>query len=87
VRPLLPAAQAGGDNNSPDVRIPVAITKLFRSLLDWNLFSTEQPQLHDKRIYLVSTHARRRMGVQCGRAQRCRRGLPNHAADALPTTP
>lgn len=44
--------EAGGDNNSSDVRIPVAITKLFRSLLDWNLFSTEQPQLQDKRIYL-----------------------------------
>ncbi len=46
--------EAGPDNTSRDVRIPAAITRLFRSPLDWNLFSSLQPQLAERQIYLVS---------------------------------
>lgn len=47
--------EAGPDNTSRDVKIPAAITRLFRSPLDWNLFSELQPQLAERQIYLVST--------------------------------
>ncbi|KAI7844723.1 hypothetical protein COHA_001810 [Chlorella ohadii] len=45
--------EAGPDNTSRDVRIPAAITRLFRSPLDWNLFSSLQPQLAERQIYLA----------------------------------
>jgi choline dehydrogenase-like flavoprotein len=34
--------EAGPGNTSRDVKIPAAITRLFRSPLDWNLFSELQ---------------------------------------------
>lgn len=49
--------EAGPDNTSRDVRIPAAITRLFRSPLDWNLFSSLQPQLAERQIYLVGAGA------------------------------
>jgi fatty acid photodecarboxylase len=45
--------EAGAGNNSINVRIPAAITKLFRSALDWNLFSESQKQLLDRQVYLA----------------------------------
>nr|WGL47427.1 fatty acid photodecarboxylase [Chlorella sorokiniana] len=45
--------EAGPDNTSRDVKIPAAITRLFRSPLDWNLFSSLQPQLAERQIYLA----------------------------------
>lgn len=49
--------EAGPDNTSRDVKIPAAITRLFRSPLDWNLFSELQPQLAERQIYLVGAGA------------------------------
>lgn len=45
--------EAGADNTSRDVRVPAAFTRVFRSALDWNLFSELQHQLAERQIYLV----------------------------------
>lgn len=45
--------EAGPPNNSINTRIPAALTRLFRSNLDWNLFSRLQPQLNDRQVYLA----------------------------------
>lgn len=45
--------EAGADNTSRDVRVPAAFTRIFRSGLDWNLFSELQHQLAERQIYLV----------------------------------
>jgi hypothetical protein len=45
--------EAGGGNTSRDVRIPAAFTRIFRSAMDWNLFSDRQPRLEDRQIYLA----------------------------------
>jgi glycine/D-amino acid oxidase-like deaminating enzyme len=45
--------EAGPDNTSRDVKIPAALTRLFRSPLDWNLFSERQQQLAARQIYMV----------------------------------
>nr|7AV4_AAA Chain AAA, Fatty acid photodecarboxylase, chloroplastic [Chlorella variabilis] len=45
--------EAGPDNTSRDVKIPAAITRLFRSPLDWNLFSELQEQLAERQIYMA----------------------------------
>lgn len=45
--------EAGPDNTSRDVRIPAALTRLFRSPLDWNLFSERQQQLAARQIYMA----------------------------------
>jgi choline dehydrogenase-like flavoprotein len=49
--------EAGPDNTSRDVRIPAALTRLFRSPLDWNLFSERQQQLAARQIYMVGGRA------------------------------
>lgn len=51
--------EAGPDNTSRDVKIPAAITRLFRSPLDWNLFSELQEQLAERQIYMVRAAAAR----------------------------
>ncbi|KAL4424367.1 hypothetical protein ABPG75_001668 [Micractinium tetrahymenae] len=45
--------EAGADNTSRDVRVPAAFTRIFRSALDWNLFSELQRQLAERQIYLA----------------------------------
>jgi choline dehydrogenase-like flavoprotein len=45
--------EAGPGNTSRDVKIPAAITRLFRSPLDWNLFSELQHQLAERQIYMA----------------------------------
>lgn len=45
--------EAGGDNTSRNVRIPAAFTRIFRSPLDWNLFTDRQRQLSDRQVYLA----------------------------------
>ncbi|PSC67760.1 glucose-methanol-choline oxidoreductase [Micractinium conductrix] len=45
--------EAGADNVSRDVKVPAAITRLFRSPLDWNLFSELQEQLAARQIYMA----------------------------------
>lgn len=45
--------EAGPDNTSRDVKIPAAITRLFRSPLDWNMFSELQQQLAHRQIYMA----------------------------------
>ena len=42
--------QAGGDNNSPDVSIPAAIVKLFKSNLDWNMYSDKEEDLDKRKV-------------------------------------
>ena len=42
-------AQAGGDNKSRDITIPAAITRLFKSQLDWNLYSNREQHLDDRK--------------------------------------
>lgn len=44
--------EAGSDNTSPNIKIPVAFTKIFRSDLDWNLFSKMQSEVSNRQIYL-----------------------------------
>jgi choline dehydrogenase-like flavoprotein len=51
VRVLL--LEAGGGNTSRDVRVPAAFTRIFRSPLDWNLFSDAQRALGDRQVYLA----------------------------------
>lgn len=43
-------AQAGGPNNSRDVTIPAAITRLFKSALDWNLYSDKVKDLNERKV-------------------------------------
>lgn len=44
--------EAGEDNTSRNVRIPAAFTRIFRSPLDWNLFSDREKPVDDRQIYL-----------------------------------
>jgi choline dehydrogenase-like flavoprotein len=45
--------EAGPDNTSRNTRIPAAFTRIFRSPLDWNLFSPNQSLLANRQIYLA----------------------------------
>lgn len=45
--------EAGTTNTSRDVKIPAAFTRIFRSPLDWNLFTPNQAALADRQIYLA----------------------------------
>ena len=42
--------QAGVPNTSFDVKVPAALTRLFKSNLDWNLYSKRQEQLADRNV-------------------------------------
>jgi choline dehydrogenase-like flavoprotein len=45
--------EAGPDNTTRNTRIPAAFTRIFRSPLDWNLFSGKEPALDDRQVYLA----------------------------------
>lgn len=45
--------EAGAPNVSRNVRIPAAFTRIFRSDLDWNLFTPAQRELANREIYLA----------------------------------
>ena len=40
--------EAGGPDRAREIRIPVALTKLFQSAYDWNYRTAKQPQLSDR---------------------------------------
>ena len=42
--------QAGGSNDALHVRIPAGITRLFKSELDWNLYTSRQEGVADRRV-------------------------------------
>ena len=42
--------QAGGDNKALDITVPAGITRLFKSNLDWQLYSDNQEQLDDRKV-------------------------------------
>lgn len=42
--------QAGGDNKALDITVPAGITRLFKSNLDWQLYSDNQEQLNDRKV-------------------------------------
>ncbi|KAI8103262.1 hypothetical protein M9435_004601 [Picochlorum sp. BPE23] len=44
--------EAGPDNTSRNTKIPAAFTRIFRSDLDWNLFTERQQALADRQVYL-----------------------------------
>lgn len=44
------AAQAGGDNKALDVKVPAGITRLFKSNLDWNLYTDQQKPLDERKV-------------------------------------
>jgi choline dehydrogenase-like flavoprotein len=45
--------EAGGDNKSMNVKVPAGLTRLFQSVLDWNLYSNRQQQLDDRNVYMA----------------------------------
>jgi len=44
--------EAGGRDKRKEIRIPAAFSKLFKSEYDWAFYSTEQPQLRNRRLYI-----------------------------------
>ena len=42
--------QAGGSNDSVNVRMPAGITRLFKSELDWNLYTNRQEGVNGRRV-------------------------------------
>ena len=44
------STQAGSPHGDQSVKIPVGITRLFQSQLDWNLYSSKQPQLNHRQV-------------------------------------
>jgi hypothetical protein len=42
--------QAGGDNKALDIKVPAGITRLFKSNLDWQLYSDNQKTLDDRKV-------------------------------------
>ena len=44
--------EAGADNTSRNIKIPAAFTRIFRSDLDWNLFTETQALLENRQVYL-----------------------------------
>lgn len=45
--------EAGPVQQDKTVSVPAGITRLFQSKFDWNLFSTKQPLLHDRELYVA----------------------------------
>ncbi|KAK9915579.1 hypothetical protein WJX75_001098 [Coccomyxa subellipsoidea] len=45
--------EAGGVNEAKEVRTPIGLLKLFKSALDWNLYSTPQHAANERSIYLA----------------------------------
>ncbi|CAL5223510.1 g6037 [Coccomyxa viridis] len=45
--------EAGGRNESKEVKMPAGLTRLFKSKLDWNLYSSLQEAANNRQIYLA----------------------------------
>ena len=43
--------EAGGPDRAPEVHIPAAFSKLFKSALDWNYSTEPEPHLHNRQLY------------------------------------
>ena len=43
-------AQAGGKNEAREVKTPAGLPRLFKSALDWNLYSSLQAAAHDRKV-------------------------------------
>ena len=73
-----------------NVRIPAGLPRLFKSPLDWNLFTPLQKQLGDRQVYLVRLGAlrwgRRRAGAQLwrGRSEWCGECSQGNGPDFTP---
>jgi len=44
--------EAGGLDDSPDIRVPAAFPIVFKSTLDWDLLGEREPGLGNRRLYL-----------------------------------
>ena len=44
--------EAGGLDDSPDIRVPAAFPIVFKSTLDWDLLGEQEPGLGNRRLYL-----------------------------------
>ena len=44
------ALQAGGKNESKEVKMPAGLPRLFKSPLDWNLYSSLQEAANDRQV-------------------------------------
>lgn len=42
--------QAGGKNESKEVKMPAGLPRLFKSALDWNLYSSLQHAANDRQV-------------------------------------
>ena len=59
--------QAGGENKAMDIKVPAGITRLFKSNLDWNLYSDDQEALNDRKVQSLSRPADARILMRaCG---------------------
>jgi hypothetical protein len=47
-------AQAGGKNEAREVKTPAGLPRLFKSALDWNLYSSLQAAAHDRKARFIS---------------------------------
>ena len=50
--------QAGGKNEAREVKMPAGLPRLFKSALDWNLYSTQQHGAADRQVMCRSSLAR-----------------------------
>lgn len=48
--PTLSPVQAGGANEAKEVRTPAGLPRLFKSALDWNLYSSLQQTANDRSV-------------------------------------
>lgn len=48
-----PSSQAGGENSDMQVKIPAGIARIFKSPLDWNLYSRLQQPLGNRHTYIA----------------------------------
>jgi choline dehydrogenase-like flavoprotein len=44
--------EAGGPDNAPEIRMPVAFPQLFKTKYDWDFATEPEPSLGQRRIYL-----------------------------------
>jgi choline dehydrogenase len=44
--------EAGGEDTAPEIRIPALFPIMFKTELDWDLFSDPEPGMDDRRLYL-----------------------------------
>ena len=43
--------EAGGPDRAPEIRIPAAFSKLFKTAVDWNYSTEPEAQLHNRKLY------------------------------------